>query len=366
MTLQSHSTKVLYLTKYARNGASSRYRSFNYLPYLEQNNIHYKVSSLFDEQYLINYYQTGHANIGDVLRAFLRRLKILLSLNSYNLVVIEYEILPYFPAVLERFLNVIKLPYVVDYDDALFHQYDQHRLAIVRWLLGGKIAQVMRHAATVVAGNAYLADYARSAGSSAVEIIPTVIDLDRYPINLTSADLNRVFTIGWIGSPSTSVYLEAIAPALAALCADHQVKVCLIGATNVILPGVNVETIAWSESTEVSLMQQFDVGIMPLPDEPWARGKCGFKLIQYMACGLPIVASPVGVNCEIVEQGINGFLAQTPEEWQNALLTLLRDKVLRERMGLAGRQKVERKYCLQVTAPKFVNLLLGVAVNAKK
>lgn len=351
---------VLLLTKYARNGASSRYRTFQYLPWLEKAGIHCQVMPLFDEAYLVHRYQTGRGHAEDILRAFLRRLGAIFTARRFDLVVVEYELLPYLPALPERWLGLLGVPFVVDYDDALFHQYDQHKNAWVRWLLGEKIARVMRGAQMVTAGNAYLADYARRAGAKHVEIIPTVIDLERYPRLLTTQSPNSIFTIGWIGSPATAKYLQAIAPALAEICNGGRGRVCLIGSGPVDLPGVPVEVLQWDETTEVNTMQQFDVGIMPLPDEPWERGKCGFKLIQYMACGLPIVASPVGVNCEIVEPGVNGFLARTTEEWTQALRTLSQDAGLRQRMGQAGRIKVEVGYSLQVTGPKLAALLKTV------
>lgn len=351
---------VLLLTKYARNGASSRYRSFQYLPWLEQAGIHCQAMPLFDEVYLVHRYASGRGEMGDILRAFVRRLAALARARRFDLVVIEYELLPYFPALLERWLRWLGVPYVVDYDDALFHQYDQHKNGWVRRLLGDKIAHVMRGAHLVTAGNAYLADYARRAGAKRVEIIPTVIDLERYPRALATQPPNSIFTIGWIGSPATAKYLQAIAPALAEVCADGKGRVRLIGSGPVDLPGVPVEVLQWDEATEVNTMQQFDVGIMPLPDEPWERGKCGFKLIQYMACGLPVVASPVGVNCEIVEPGVNGFLAGTTVEWAQALRTLLDDAGLRQRMGQAGRLKVEEGYSLQVTGPRLAELIKSV------
>lgn len=362
MVISEKNISVLFLTKYARNGASSRYRSFQYLPYLEKSNIHCQVSPLFDENYLTHYYQFKRVFLADLLRAFFRRLMALTTLKSFNLVVIEYELLPYFPPWLERYLNFLKIPYVVDYDDALFHQYDKHTSWWVRHFLGKKIADVMRGARLVTVGNAYLADYAAvQANAACVEIIPTVIDLERYSRTVIKQPRTASFTIGWIGSPSTAKYLQAIAPALAKLCESGRGRVCLIGSGLVDLPGVPVEVLPWDEDTEVTILQQFDVGIMPLPDNPWERGKCGFKLIQYMACGLPVVASPVGVNSQIVEHGVNGFLAETPEQWQEALQTLLADAELRQRMGMAGRQKVEQHYCLQVTGPKLAGLLMSAA-----
>jgi glycosyltransferase involved in cell wall biosynthesis len=358
--MSQNQSSVLYLTKYARNGASSRYRSFQYLPLLEQAGIHCQVMPLFDEAYLIHRYQFGHGHVRDVLRAFLRRLKALITARRFDLVVLEKEIFPYFPALPERWLNWLGVPYVVDYDDALFHQYDLHRYWWVRRLLGQKISRVMRGSCLVTAGNTYLADYARRAGARRVEIIPTVVDLDRYPRTFNTHRPNATFTIGWIGTPYTAKYLQSIAPALAKVCAGGKGRVHLIGAGPIDLPGIPVEVLQWDDATEVDTLRQFDVGIMPIPDEPYERGKCGFKLIQYMACGLPVVASPVGVNSDIVEHGGNGFLARTNEEWAQALSALLTDESLRQRMGKAGRKKVEEGYSLQATGPKLAELIKSV------
>lgn len=359
---------LYFFPKYTRVGASSRYRSFQYFPDLEDAGLRFKVSPLFDDVYLTFKYTHGHPRIVDVLRAFIRRLWVVLTVPRAAVVVIEYELLPWFSAVLERWLAWRGCRMVVDYDDALFHQYDAHPNVWVRRLLGRKIATVMRLAHTVVAGNAYLADYARRAGASRVEVIPTVIDLARYPVIDAAKDVeggSMVLTIGWIGSPSTARYLLDIAPALAQVCSNGRARVRLVGSGLVELPGVPVEVVDWREETEVDEIRSFDIGIMPLPDEPWARGKCGFKLIQYMACGLPVVASPVGVNTEMVKNEANGFVATTVNEWVQALNTLAADAALRHRMGLAGRAMVERDYCLQVTAPHLAALLLET-LNGKR
>jgi glycosyltransferase involved in cell wall biosynthesis len=275
------------------------------------------------------------------------------------LVLIEYELFPWFPALFERLLAWRGCRMVVDYDDALFHQYDAHPNPWVRRLLGSKIATVMRLAHTVVVGNAYLAAYARSAGARRVELIPTVVDLVRYRVKDAARNSDN-FTIGWIGSPSTARYLHEIAPALARLCRDGRARVRVVGSGPLNLPGVAMEVVAWSEETEVEEILGFDVGVMPLPDEPWARGKCGFKLVQYMACALPVVASPVGVNSEIVEDGVNGFLACGEADWVAALERLKENAALGKRLGKEGRRKVEEQYCLQVTGARFAALLLAV------
>ncbi len=354
---------LLFFTKYTRAGASSRYRTFQYLPALQAAGIECTVSPLFDDAYLAHKYSQGRASLWHVFRAFIRRLFSALTAPSGVMVVIEYELLPFFPALLERWLAWRGCRLVVDYDDALFHQYDQHPSRWVRGLLSGKIAAVMRLAETVVAGNDYLASYARRAGARRVVVMPTVVDLVRYPVTQPVAD-STVFTIGWIGSPSTARYLRDIAPALAEVCKEGRARVRLIGSGPIELPGVPFEVLPWSEGSEVDEMHRFDVGIMPLPDEPWARGKCGFKLIQYMACGLPVVASPVGVNSEIVDNGGNGFLASNTNEWVFSLRKLAVDRDLRIKMGMAGRRKVEANYCLQVTALKVVDLMKSMAEQA--
>jgi glycosyltransferase involved in cell wall biosynthesis len=355
--------RILFLPKYGLQGASARHRVYQYIEYFEEHSIKSTVVPLFSDAYLKQLFASGKKSNAKIIIAFIKRLWLFLTVsrNRYDLAVIHTEAFPYFPALLERLLVWKGIPYVLDYDDALFHQYDQHHNPIIRKILGKKIATVIQLSDMVIAGNSYLADYAHKYGAKRVEIIPTVIDLERYPFPQQSAQKNDVFTIGWIGSPSTAKYLELITPALGKLCSGGAARLRLIGSGSVEMPGVDVEVLAWSDESEVDLMHSFDVGIMPLPDEPWARGKCGFKLIQYMACGLPVVASPVGVNIDIVDVGTNGYLATDCQAWEQ-LLTHLRDHPEeRTRMGAAGCRKVEEQYSLQVTAPRLAALLKSVA-----
>ena len=354
-------TSILFLTKYSRRGASSRYRTLQYIPLFEQSGIHCTVSPLFDDAYLEFLYQYGKVSKKAVIRALLRRVWALLKCRKFDSILIEGEIFPYAPAFATKILSWMNVSYIVDYDDALFHQYDEHHSPAVRKFLGDKISQVMRGAALVVAGNDYLAEYATRAGSRNIQVIPTVVDLESYPGESRHSESEDIFTIGWIGSPSTALYLEAIAPALAEVCANGRARVKLIGSGACVLSGVPLEVIPWSEMFEIENISQFDVGIMPLPDKPWARGKCGLKLIQYMACSLPVVASPVGVNTQLVEDHHNGFLAVDNKAWVKALTTLRDNPDLRATMGKAGREKIERQYSLQVTAPRLAKYLLGFA-----
>ena len=351
---------VLMLSRYNRLGASSRMRSFQYLPWLKAAGISVTVASLFSDDYVRGLQEKRKKPV-EVVRAYADRFQALLSSRSFDLLWIEKEALPWVPVWFEKLLLPRALPYVLDYDDAVFHYYDQHRNSFVRQLFAGKHPVLMRGAALVVAGNEYLADFARKSGSLQVETVPTVIDLERYPATRRLCKVNMASPcIGWIGQRATASFLMPYKPLFESMSAAGQAGFAAIGIDAPSL-GLPMTSIPWSEQTEVESIASFDIGIMPLVDEPFARGKCGYKLIQYMACGLPVVASPVGVNKQIVEHGVNGFLAETPAQWEDALQTLLADPDLRQRMGQAGRQKVERQYCIQATGPALAKLLLKVA-----
>lgn len=351
--------KILLLSRYGTLGSSSRVRSYQYLPYLRAKGIQVAVTPLLGDDYIKDLYAGRHRDWGVIIRAYIRRLGYLLKSNRFDLLWVEYEVLPWLPAWGETILAHLGIPYVVDYDDAVFHRYNMHPRHMVRTLLGDKIDAVMRRAALVIVGNDYLGDYAYKVGAWRVEHIPSVVDLDRY--NSTIKPESPVFTIGWIGSPATAKYLDIVHPALAEVCKNGSGRLVLVGSGQFELDGVPTEIHPWSEETEVAEIQNFDVGIMPMPDEAWARGKCGYKLIQYMACARPVVASPVGVAQTIIEDSRNGFLATTTEHWVRAFGLLRDNQRLREKMGKSGRIKVERQYSLQVTAPLMASLLMSMS-----
>ncbi|MBK7771319.1 MAG: glycosyltransferase family 4 protein [bacterium] len=360
----SASRSVLALTKYGALGASSRLRFLQYVPWLKQAGLTVTVQPLLEDAQLLARYRLGGYRPGPLLRAYAARGRALVGGRRHDLVWIEKEALPWWPPALETAL-LRGTPYALDFDDAVFHNYDRHPSAAVRRAFGRRLDRLMAAAALVVCGNSYLARRAIDAGAARVEIVPTVVDLERYPWPPAARDVaaagEAMPRVVWIGGPSTAPYLRILQEPLRELSARRTFTLRVIGAGDVDLPGVRVESMPWTEGTEVDLIRSCDVGVMPLLDSPWEQGKCGYKLIQYMACGLPVVASPVGVNPEIVRPGSNGFLAGSSAEWLTTLDRLLSDVGLRARLGQEGRRLVEVEYCLQVTGPRLAELLRSAA-----
>lgn len=326
-----------------------------YLPWFEPVAIKYVVSPLFDNAMLLQKYRHGGYSLLELLSAYWKRIHVLMGVYQFDLVWIEKEALPWFPAWFERWM-LRRTPYILDFDDAIFHNYDLHRTAWVRHVYGQRIDRLMEGARLVIAGNRYLADRAATAGAQCVKVIPTVVDLARYVPKSTYFNAQKP-RIVWIGSPSTVQYLLDLAEPLGALAKRQPFTLRVIGGGALTMAGVDAELLPWSDETEATLIAECDIGIMPLRDTPWEQGKCAYKLIQYMACGLPTVASPIGANREVVVEGETGFFADTPTTWVETLERLLCDDALRLRLGQAGRARVEAEYCLQQTAPRLVRLL---------
>lgn len=353
--------KILALTRYDRLGASSRYRTFQYLPLLEKQGIQLAVSSLFSDDYLNSRYRVGRPLLILVLKGFVKRLGAFCDIDKFDLVIVEKELFPYMPFFIEYWLLKRTKAYTLDFDDALFHIYDTHKYPVIRWMLGDKYSRLMAHASLITVGNNYIADYAKQFSKN-VQILPTVIDIAKYR---TDAEPNGLFTIGWIGTPNTQKYLQIIVEPLRAFFKIRKGRLLLIGANDRLnLEGVPVELAVWNEEIETELLQRIHVGIMPLPDLPLERGKSGLKLIQYMACGKPVIASPVGVNIELIGD-TTGFLAQTGEEWLKSLLALADNPRLRVELGSQGRRRVEESYVLEKWAENYARMLKESVINLK-
>lgn len=347
--------KLLYLTKYSRKGASSRLRSYQYFPFLEKEGMQLTVKPLFDDRYLEKLY-SGKQPVFEIVKAYIKRFFVLFTVFGYDKVVLEKELFPYLPSWTEQLLAFLGVKYCVDFDDAIFHNYDLHPNKWIRFFLKNKIDLVMRSAQTVIAGNAYLAERAESAGAKKVVVLPTVIDIVRYHHKKEFHQEKTI--IGWIGSPSTFKYVKAIFPVFEKLAQKYPIEIHIVGAKEAVSVSFPMQFIEWSENTEVESISTFDIGIMPLEDSPWEKGKCSYKLIQYMACGIPVVASPVGMNKQVVAEGINGYLAKEDKGWTHALEEMITDKYKCRTFGSSGRHLVEREYTVQSQFKTLLAVLL--------
>jgi len=348
--------RVAAFTKYDREAASTRQRVLQYLPHLAVAGIDVEVHALLDEAYVRSLASGAASSKTAIAAAYARRFRQLHRVQSFDLIWVYAELFPWLPARVERLAFRSGKPLVYDFDDAFFHPYDDHSNPLVRRALGGKLKPLIRGAAAVCAGNDYLKDYADRAGAKAI-VLPTVVDTDQYCPAASRPD--RPLTIGWIGSPSTWGFVRPLLPLLAELCRERGIAFSAVGAGAAAeADGFDGLTFTpWSEAGEIAAVQAMDIGIMPLPDEPWARGKSGYKLVQYMACGLPVVASPVGVNAAIVREGETGLLATDPGQWRVALIRLIDDSAMRAAMGQAGRARAVAAYSLQAHAPRLVEVM---------
>lgn len=354
-----HGWSVLILSRHEPLAASTRLRTHQFIPALQAAGARVETTPFFDEAYLKALYGPGgRRRSADVLRAYGRRLGALARVRDASVLWIEKEVFPYLPGWAEAVMPALGVPYVVDYDDATFHIYDRHRRSLVRRALSRKFDPLLRGAHTVMVGNAYLRDYVASHGARNIMRVPTVLDIARYTVRPEPEDTE--FRIGWIGSPGNTPFLGQLFPALRSVQARRPLRLVTIGAAPLPDIGVPVEQHDWSEAREAGLLASLHVGIMPLSDGPFERGKCGYKLIQYMACGRPVIASPVGVNADMVTPDI-GFLASNDAEWEGAIETLARDRLLRATMGAAGRKRAEQEYSLQAVAPVIVRALAAAA-----
>lgn len=292
-----------------------------------------------------------------LVRLLRRRLLQATSLHGYDVVFVFRETALIGPALAERILRRRGIPYVYDFDDSVWVRYRSPANSFWSYLrFPGKTATSCRLAAHVLAGNDTLAGYALK-HTRAVSVVPTTIDTDLY--RPPPAREARTLVVGWSGSYSTGPYLQLVRTVLQRLAKLFAFRVVVVGATEFQVDGVDVELRPWRLERELVDLSEMDIGIMPLPDAPWERGKCGLKALQYMALGIPAIASPVGVNREIIKHGENGLLAESNDEWEDALARLLASEPLRRKLGRAGRVTVEQAYSAKAHAPRVAEVLRG-------
>ncbi|WP_114227900.1 MULTISPECIES: glycosyltransferase family 4 protein [Sphingomonas] len=351
--------KVLAFTKYDREAASTRQRLLQYLPAFSTAGITVDYQPLLDDAYIRSLTGHGKPSRARIARSYLSRLATLRRRPDADLIWVYAELFPWLPARFERVVHRWGIPVIYDFDDAFFVPYDEHPRGAARLLLRDKLRPLIEGAAACTCGNAYLRDYAARWCERSL-VVPTVVDTERY-VPVAAPDAPPV--IGWIGSPSTWANVRPLLPMLAQLHRETGARIRAIGAGR----GAEadrfegLDLVEWSEASEIAEVQRFTIGIMPLIDAPFQRGKSGYKLIQYMACGLPTVASPVGVNRQIVIEGETGFLVENANQWRERLRALLADPALRARLGAAGRQRAVAAYSLANEAPRLIELFRSVA-----
>lgn len=350
--------KILFLTLYDEQWADSRIRVYQYLPILENRGIEYRVITVitkgFSRYGRLRYYVSACLNI------FFKWLKVVSLSFKYDAILINNVLLPLH---LEKMIKASNKSIIYDFCDAPYVGYDTDYLARgpVRILLRrfGKIwlSRMLKISRHVLVGNEQNKQFA-SHFCQNVTVITGPVDTERYTPGESKKSDSSNIVVGWIGSPSTTPYLKSLENVFRSLCGSYPSLVIeLVGTAELKIEGVPVVIKKWDFESEVNDLQNFDIGIMPLPDNEWTRGKGGYKLLQYMACGIPCVGSPVGINTEIIQDGFNGFLVRNEQEWLEKLCLLIENPNLRRKMGQNGRVIAEEKYSIQANIHKFLAVL---------
>lgn len=353
--------RALFIVPYPIEGPSTRYRVEQYLPYLREHGLEIDVARFIgSSDFYGRMFQPGRhlQKAAYVAWRIMRRLADALRANRYDVILIQREAMPYGPPFIERLIFRSGVPVVYDFDDAIYIRRSSKANRRMAWLKQPeKTAELIARSAHVIAGNRILAEYARQFNKT-VSTIPTPLDMARYTVR--PARQRDTLTIGWVGTLTNSAYLHSLDEALTVLNGRFPLTLTLVGGEYIhpIMPTINRP---WRLENELVDLHDFDMGVMPLPDTEWTRGKCGFKILQYMAAGVPCVASPVGVNVDIIQTGVNGFLANSPAEWVDALTQLAQSATLRQQVGLAGRATVEADYALQKQTPRLLTILQQTA-----
>jgi len=352
--------KILFLTPHPEEGASSRVRVYQFVPYLEtMGHVCYVRPFLSSKAYarrLLRVSSTAENNRWLIV-GLLRRFRDLLLATRCDVVFIHREAFPYGPPILERLLSLLGCKMALDFDDALFISHpEEDSRGLYHWMKNpSRFRATLQLATHAVAGNSFLADYARH-HCREVSVIPSVIDSRRY-VAKPVRNSDQPLVIGWMGSPSTAGNLFLVKSALSRLLDRYKVQLRVVGATLPTSWGLPAECREFQLASEIQDLQSFDVGIMPLTDDEWTKGKCAFKALQYMGAGIPVVSSPVGVVQEIIRDGQNGMIADTEDDWFRKLEILITNPGLRHQIGCQGREYVVKHYSIEAAMPRLLSVL---------
>ena len=338
-----------------------RYRLEQWEPLLRERGVEITFAAFEDEELHAMLYKRGMMpkKLQLVTNALGRRLSLVRKVKDYDLVYLLREAALLGPPVFERLIAQSGVPMIFDFDDAIFVSYRSPSNGYLSYLkFASKTKTICRIASHVMVGNPYLADYARQVNDR-VTVIPTTIDTEKYRVPERKKKDGPV-VIGWTGSHSTVQHLDTMRGALKKLAEKELFRLRVIGTPSYECAPVDVEAMPWRAETELEDLSEIDIGMMPLPDDRWSKGKCGLKALQFMALGIPTICSPVGVNTDIIQDDQNGFIAATEDEWVEKLTRLLRSAELRQRLGHAGRVTVEEKYSAITQTPRVYEIFKSV------
>ena len=342
---------------------SQRFRFEQYFKILSAHGYAFRVQSFLSANNWQLFYTPGNSlRKGIILiKGFFKRLLILFVVPSFDFVFIHREAAPVGPPFFEWFIaKILRKKIIYDFDDAIWLTDKTNEGWLektLRWR--NKVGSICRWSYNVSCGNPYLAAFARQFNSQVV-FNPTTIDTtDLHNAEKIQPLQKEKITIGWTGSHSTLKYLNSIESVLLELEKKYtNIEILVVANQRPELHLTSLKFLPWSKDTEVADLLKMDIGIMPLPNDEWTKGKCGFKALQYMAMKIPAVVSRVGVNDTLVDHGVNGFHATSNEEWLESLMLLINDKILRTKMGEAGRKKIIAQYSIASNTSTFLSLFL--------
>ncbi len=359
--------RILFVVPYPFDKAPSQRLKFEqYYAQFREAGYEVEWSSFYDEEAWRVMYKPGHTwgKLTAMLRGYLRRTRDLFRLGKYDVVYTHLWITPVGPAIFEwLFGKLAGRKMIYDIDDLIFLKNASHITGWKQILKGRKKPIVLMKAAQhVITCTPFLDEFVRQYNPNTTDISST-IDTERYqPVNPYSN--NQKLTLGWSGSHSTAPYLLLLQDVLQELYKEQPFRLLVMGDKEFQMEGVEVEAHPWTAAGEIPNLQQIDIGLYPLPDEQWVLGKSGLKALQYMSLGIPTVATALGANHRIMEDGVSGFLVKTPQEWKERLRLLMKDAQLRARIGIAARKRVEEQYSIKSVAPVYIAVLNAVSAGS--
>ena len=348
--------KILFLTMGIKIFPSSRVRVYQYIPHLSKEGFSCRVIPYHSARY---HTKDGREGSWEKMGKFLRILAFLFLSPFYDLVFIQKVMLP---IRLQKILKLLNPKLIFDFDDAVYlgHQTEDTEDNSSK---RNRFVESLKKSEYIVTANEYVRDNYVLEHNRRVTVITSPIDTDRYSPRIEEKSGNEV-VVGWIGTPPNTVYLQPVHNVLKTLAQKYDnLRIELVGASDLTLDGVDIKVKEWGLETEVNDLQNFDIGIMPVPDDEWSRVKGGYKLLQYMAVGIPAVASPVGINRQLILEGENGFSAETEAQWIEKLSLLIENPDLRRRMGNMARAGALDKYSFEISTPKLIKVLKSVGTR---